>query len=124
MNGLIQEFDGGFLLELKAVAHGVAGVDEQADLEGKIGFGVEATNLLGSFVVVDDVEIGLLEISNASTLLVGYGEDDVDLVGACLDRRQGLISGAGRVGRFLIRRGRLCLRLRGGRVCLRGRILS
>jgi hypothetical protein len=84
VNGLIQEFDGGFLLELKAVAHGVAGVDEQADLEGKIGFGVEAANLLRRFVVVDDAEIGLLEISYASTLLVGYCEDDVDLVGAGL----------------------------------------
>ena len=34
---LVQELDGGFLLELEAVAHGVAGVDQQAYAQRQVG---------------------------------------------------------------------------------------
>ena len=80
-NGLVQKLDGRFLFELEAVAHGVAGVDEQADLQRQIGFGVEAANFLRRLVVVDDTEIALLEIGDAAAVLVGHGEHDVDFVG-------------------------------------------
>ncbi len=40
----IQELDGGFLLELEPVAHGVAGIDEKSDLERQIGFTAEAAD--------------------------------------------------------------------------------
>src|SRR6476620_2161914 len=53
MDSLVQKFDRGFLFELESVAHRVAGIDQQTDLQGKICFSVEASNLLRRLVVVD-----------------------------------------------------------------------
>ena len=59
--GLIEKRDGRFLLELEAVAHRVAGVHQQPDLQRQIGFAVETANLIRGLVVVDDLKVRLLQ---------------------------------------------------------------
>ena len=97
-NRLVQKLNGGFLFELEPVAHGIAGVDEQADLQRQVGFGVEAADGLGRLVVVDHVEIALLQVGDAAAVLVGHGEDDVDFVGLRLDGGESLVVGRRRMG--------------------------
>ena len=41
-NRLVQKLDRRFLLELEAVAHRIAGIDQQPDLQRQVGFGVES----------------------------------------------------------------------------------
>ena len=108
MDGLIQKFDRGFLLELEAVAYRVAGVNQQADLQRQIGFGVKASNLLRRFVIVQDFEVVLLEIGDPAAMLIRDREYDVHLVGG---RPQGgervrVCSGA-LISGFLLRAARL-----------------
>jgi len=78
---LIEKFNGGFLLELKAVANRVAGINEQADLQGQISFGVEAADFLGRFTVIDYAKIILLQVGDVAAVFVGDGKDHVDFVG-------------------------------------------
>src|SRR5215469_6697554 len=123
---LVEKLDGGFLLELEAVAHRVAGVDQQADLKRKIGFRGEAADFLGRFAVVENLEVVLLEIGDAATAFVGDGEDDVDFVRIDDDLGDRVVAGRVRVGGFgILCRGRaggsgwsfggsLLRRLRGG----------
>ena len=49
---------------------------------------MEAADFLGRLVVVEDLEIVLLEVGDPAAMLVGHGEDNVDLVGGRLDRGQ------------------------------------
>ena len=98
MHRLVQELDGRLLLELETVADGIAGIDEQSDLQGQIGFGVEATQFCRRLVIVHDAEIGLLEIGDTLAMLVGDGEHDVHFVGRSLDRGDrinGIVGGLG-----------------------------
>ncbi len=125
---LVKKFDSGFLLELEAVAHRVAGIDEQSDLQRQIGFRVEAANFLWRLIVVDDAEVSLLQIGDAATMLVGDGEHDIDLVRLGNNGGDGIVALSRRIGGLLIlyrwraaggRRRRRWLRLRCG--CRRGR---
>ena len=105
---LVQELDGRFLLELEAVAHRVAGVDEQSDAQRQVGFLAERADRLRGLAVVENSEIVLREVFYEVAALVGDGEDDVDFVHALADDGEifvgivGLAGGA--VGR---RRGRV-----------------
>src|ERR1039458_4256042 len=44
---------------------GIAGIDQQTDLERKVGLGEKAADYLRGHVVVEDMEIALLEIGDA-----------------------------------------------------------
>ena len=81
-HGLVQKLDCRFLLELEAVAHRTAGIDQQAHLQRQIRLGVEAANLRHRLVVVHDAKVALLQIGHALAVLVGHSEDDVHFVGA------------------------------------------
>ncbi len=48
LNNLVQELDSCFLLELKAVAHRIAGVDEQADAQRQVGLAPERARTLSA----------------------------------------------------------------------------
>ena len=80
-----------FLLELEAVAHRVAGIDQQSDLQRQLGFVVKAANLLGGPVVVDDRKIALGQVLHVVAMPVGHGEDDVHFVHRLGDRGGGVI---------------------------------
>ena len=67
-----------------------------SDLQWQVGFGVEATHFRRRLVIVHDAEVGLLEIGDVLTVLVGHGEHHVDLVGKCAercDRVNGIVGG-------------------------------
>src|SRR5579872_1225497 len=115
---LVQELDRGFLFKLKAVAHGVAGINQQSDLQRKVGFRVKAANLLWRLIVVEHLEIILFKIGDPSAVLVCYGEDDVNLVGGGFEGSEVLRVGGRRVCRLLVGRLRIAGR------CWRGSGLS
>ena len=76
--GLLQKRDGRVLLEREAIVHRLAGIDQQADLQGKIRFALKAEDLLRRLVVVKNLEIVLLQVLDVVVVLVGDGEDQVD----------------------------------------------
>src|SRR5579864_3288189 len=118
MNRLIEKLDGGLLLKFEAVAYGIAGIDQQADLQRKVRLCVKAANFLGWFAVVEHLEVALLQIGNTSPVLVGHREDYVHFVGGRADPGEGVIAcGSIGIGRLLLRRGPRCLSRRslGGR---------
>ena len=78
-NDGIQKFDGCFLLELEAVAHRVARVDQQSNLQRQIGFTAEAAQF-GRLLVVDDLEVVFLQILDVAPVPVGHREDDANFV--------------------------------------------
>ena len=49
---LIQKFNRRFLLEPEPVAHRVAGIDQQPDLQREVGLAVKAANLIGGPAIV------------------------------------------------------------------------
>ena len=102
MNRLVQKFDRGFLFELEAVADGIAGIDQQSDLQRQVGFRVEAANLLRRLVVIDNGEIALLQIGDAAAVLVGHGEYDVHFVGGNANGEDGVISRCVGISRLLL----------------------
>ena len=92
----VDELDGGFLLELEAVADAVAGVDQDAQAQRQVAFRVELQDRL-RLLALDHLEIVLGQVGDEAALLVGDGEQQVDagdvdlnagrLVAALLDRR-------------------------------------
>ena len=88
---LVQELDGRFLLELEAVAHRVAGIDQQPDLKRQIGLAVKASDLLGRLAIVEDREVALRQVLHVAAMPVGDGEDDVHFVDRLGDRGGGVI---------------------------------
>ena len=102
MNRLVQEFDRGFLFELKAVADGIAGINEQTYFERQVGFRVEASNLLRRFVVINNGEIALLQVGNTAAVLVGHGEYNVHFVGGNANGEDGVISRCVGISRLLL----------------------
>jgi len=115
---LVEKLNRRFLLELETVADGVAGIDQQPDLQRQIGFIVKAANLVGRFAVIDDREIALRQVPYIAAMLVGDGEHDVHFVHRLGDRGGGVIVGVrglvsvGLRGSIRLR----CFRLRGRRI--------
>ena len=95
---LVQKLDGRFLLELEAVAHRVAGIDQQSDLQRQLGLVVKAANLVGWPAVVDDREIALGQVLHVVAMPIGHGEDDVHFVHCLGNRGSGIV----RCSRILI----------------------
>ena len=90
----LDEFGGGFLLEVEALADAVAGIDEDGEAERQVGFGGELDDAL-RLLVLEDFEIVLREIGDEAALFVGDGEQQVDAVhfkndaAAVVGRRRG-----------------------------------
>ena len=76
-NRLAQKIDGRFLLELEAIAHRLAGIDQEADLQGKVSLTVETEYLLRRLTIVQNLEIVLLQALYVVAVLVGDGENQV-----------------------------------------------
>ena len=90
---LVEKFDGGFLLELETVAHRIAGIHHQPDLEGQIGLVVEAADLLGRLAVVEYRKIALGQILYVAAMFVGDREHHIHFVDRLGDRGGGIIVG-------------------------------
>ena len=76
---LVQKLDRRFLFELETLAHRLAGVYQQSHLQGKIRLTIEAEDRLGRLVVVQNLEILVLEVLHVVAVLVGDGENQVNL---------------------------------------------
>src|SRR5258708_4844381 len=76
-NRLAQKLDGRFLLELKAIPHRLAGIDQESDLHGKISLAVETEYLLRRLAIIQNLEIVLLQAFDVSAVLIGDGEKQV-----------------------------------------------
>ena len=140
-NGLVQELDGRFLLELEPVAHRVAGIHQKSHLERQVGLVAEVLHLIGRLGVIDDLEIVLLEILHIPSMLIRDSKNHIHFVDGLADRGDGFVIGDRRllpIGRrrrfgFVVwgrrRRSRLAGRARralggngnGGRASLRER---
>ena len=94
-NDLVQELNGRLLLELKPVAHRVAGVDEQSDLQWQIRLGTKAANFSWRLIVVGDAEVVLLEIGDVFSVLIRNRENHIHFIDANADA--GNVIGAGSV---------------------------
>ena len=73
----VDELDRGLLFEAETVADAVAGVDEQAEAQGKIGFGGEFLDGL-RLLALNHLKIVFAQIGDETALLVGNGEEHVD----------------------------------------------
>src|SRR5215469_16219812 len=137
VHDLEEELDGGVLLKLEALTDGTGGVEHDADTEGQVGLLLESEDGFGRKLIVEKAEVLALQAGDEAALLVGDGEDEVDLVDLHLDGgdsfvgtlRCGLL-GCGYRWRGWLRTGdrgrRRCCGLRGRRWgcrlgCYRGR---
>lgn len=77
---LQEEAVDGLLLELEALADGVAGVDEDAQAQRELGLLGEAVDLSGRAMIVEEGEVAFLEIFDELAAAVGDGEDEVHFV--------------------------------------------
>jgi hypothetical protein len=82
---VLQEADGGILLELKTAVNRSAHVDEQAQVKRKIGFATKVYDRLRRLVIVENREIVLIQVADKFSMLVGSDEKHVDFVDAFAD---------------------------------------
>ena len=87
-NRVLQETDGGILLEFEAAVDRSAYVDEQAEVQRQIGFAAEVENGLWRLVIVEDGEIGLIKVADKFAVLVGGNEQNVNFVDAFVNGEQ------------------------------------
>ena len=73
----LDERDRGLLLELEAFADAVAGIDQDAEAQGQVGFGGELRDGLG-LLVFEHLEVVLRQVGDEAALLVGDREEHVD----------------------------------------------
>jgi hypothetical protein len=111
-NRLIEEFDGRLLFELEAIAHRIAGIDQQAHAQGQVCFAVKAANFFDRLAIVHYLKVALLEVGNPPSVLIGYRKDNIYFVGT--DNKAGNIIGGAGIWRILIR-GLLRVRSSSGR---------
>ena len=76
--GVLQETDRGFLLEIKAAVHRTAGIHQQAQLEGQIGLAAEVYDGLRRLVIVQDGEIALVQVAHELAAMVSGDEQHID----------------------------------------------
>src|SRR5580658_2320307 len=79
-NGVLQKADGCILFEIKTAVDRSADVDQQAEVQRQIGFAVEVENGLRRLMIVENREIGLIQVANKFAMLVGRDEQYVDFV--------------------------------------------
>src|ERR1700674_3869187 len=79
---MLEEADGRVLLELKTAVDRTAYVDEQAEVQGQIGFSAKVKNGLRRLVIVENREIVLIEIANKFAMLVSGDEEDIHFIDA------------------------------------------
>ena len=82
LENLQQKLGGRLLLELKAGANRGAGVDDDAHAQRQIDLLVEGVDLGRRLLVVEQGKVALLQVGNVVPMLVGDGEDEVDLIDA------------------------------------------
>ena len=87
---VLQKSGSRFFFECKAALHGTAYVHEQAEFDGQVGFAAEVEDGLHRLVVVEDGEIGLVQIADEFAVAIGRDEDHVDFIDALLDGEDGL----------------------------------
>ncbi len=80
LEDLQQKFGRRLLLELEARADRGAGVDDDSHAQPQIDLLVEGVHFGRSLLVVEQGKVTLLEVGNIVAVLVGNGEDQVDLV--------------------------------------------
>ena len=117
-NRVLKEADGRILLELKTAVDRSADIDEQAHVQGQIGFVAEIQNGLRRLVIVENREIGLVEVANKLAMLIGGDEKNVDLVHSFVDgeqsalgivvRSSGVGADAGRAAGIILGKRRRC----------------
>ena len=73
----VDERNGGFLLELEALPDAVAGVYQDAEAQGKVGFSRELRDGLRG-LVFEYLEVVLRQVGDEAALPVGDGEEHVD----------------------------------------------
>ena len=79
-NRVLQEVDGGILLEIKTAVHRSADVDEQAEVQRQIDLAAEVENRLRRLVIVENGEIGLAEVADKFAVLVGGDEQNINFI--------------------------------------------
>ena len=92
---LVEKLNRRFLLELETVPDGVAGIDQQPDLQRQIRFIMKAANLLGRLAVIDYRKIALRQVPYVAAMLIGHGEYDVHFIYCFGNRGGGVIAGVG-----------------------------
>jgi hypothetical protein len=73
----VDERIGRFLLELETLPDAVAGIDQDAEAQGKVGFGRELRDGLGA-LVFEHLKVVLHQVGDEAALLVGDREKHVD----------------------------------------------
>ena len=68
------------MLELEAVTHRVAGIDQKPHLQRQIGFIVEAADLCRRLAIINHIEVALLQILYVAAVLVRDRENHVDFI--------------------------------------------
>src|SRR5260370_9127168 len=84
-NDVLQKSGGCFFFKSKATLHGTAYVHEQAQLHGQPGLAAEVDDVLHGLVVVENREIGLVQIADEFAVAIGSDEQHVDFIDAFLD---------------------------------------
>ena len=95
---LEEEFDGGVLLELEALADRAGSVEHDADAEGEIGLLLEVLYGCGWGAVIEQTEVFAMEAGDEAAFLIGDGEDEIDFVDLDFDGRDRLFELRGSVG--------------------------
>ncbi len=82
---LLQKLDRGALLKLETLPDRGAGIDHDADPQRQIRLLGEVENLRGSFLVIEQSKVTLLQILDEPAMLVSDGKDQIHLVDVGLD---------------------------------------
>ena len=77
---VLQKTGGRVLLKIEPAVHRSADIDQQAQVQGQIGFAAEVQDRLRRLVIVKNGEIVLVQIADELAVLVGRDEQHVDFI--------------------------------------------
>src|SRR5579872_5448988 len=86
---MLQKTDSSLLLEIEAALHRAAHIDEQAEMQRQVGFAAKVYDRLRRLVIVEDGEVGLVQIAHKFAVLVGRDKKNIHFIHALVDGEQG-----------------------------------
>ena len=77
---LLEKTCRGRLLKVETAVHRAAGINQQAQFEGQVGFAPEIDDGLRRLVVVQDGKVRLVQVADKLAVVVGRDKQDIDFI--------------------------------------------
>ena len=90
-NDVLQESNCRLLFKVESAVHGTTHIEEQSHFDWQVCFALEIQDALWRFVVIQNREVGLIQVSHELAAFIGRYKEDINLVNPFADRKNPII---------------------------------